>query len=152
VVVGAMAAEVMRAVEDLPLRISRNPAWQIGQSSSLVCGMNSLQEDAGGRSVGGVVFLLADQPQIPAILVRALEESHAQTLSPIVAPQSGGRRGNPVLFDRCTFDDLLKLTGDMGGRALFSKYPVHWLPWLDENILMDIDTMQDYERFLQLNQ
>jgi len=95
---------------------------------------------------------VADQPQIPETLIRALCESHAQTLSPIVAPQSGGRRGNPVLFDRCTFDDLLKLSGDVGGRALFSKYPVHWLPWVDESILTDIDTMQDYERLLQLNQ
>jgi molybdenum cofactor cytidylyltransferase len=161
-VVGAMASEVMKAVEDLPVQIVHNPAWETGQSSSLICGMKSLQVDTDGRSVrkirksasgtsvGGVVFLLADQPQIPETLVRALMESHAQTLSPIVVPQTGGRRGNPVLFDRCTFDDLVKLSGDVGGRALFSKYPVQWLPWLDESILTDIDTTQDYERFLHL--
>jgi molybdenum cofactor cytidylyltransferase len=150
-VVGAMSTEVSAVVEDLPVRIVHNPAWDTGQSSSLICGMNIIQDEVGDRSVGGIVFLLADQPQIPETLVRALRESHAQTLAPLVAPHSGGRRGNPVLFDRCVFPDLFELTGDMGGRALFSKYPVHWLPWLDESILQDIDTDQDYERFLQLN-
>ena len=60
-----------------------------------------------------------------------------------------GQRANPVLFDRNTFADLLQLQGDIGGRALFSRYPVAWLEWHDPAVLQDIDTPEDYRRLLQ---
>ncbi len=71
-----------------------------------------------------VIFLLADQPHVPAALVRALLEQHAQTGVPIIAPLIGEQRGNPVLFDRSTFPDLMSLHGDAGGRLVFSRYPI----------------------------
>ncbi len=148
-VVGAFSEEVVAAVQGLPLQIVYNPAWETGQSSSLVSGLTAAQEQAGHPGIGGAVFLLADQPQIPAPLIRNLVEIHAQNLPPLVAPQAGGRRGNPVLFDRVTFPDLLALRGDVGGRSLFSKYPATWLTWLDERILFDVDTSEDYDRLLQ---
>jgi molybdenum cofactor cytidylyltransferase len=98
---------------------------------------------------GGAVFLLADQPQIPATLIRALIAEHARTLAPVVVPLVNGRRGNPVLFDRSTFPDLLALTGNTGGRALFSRYAVNWLPWHDASVLLDVDTVGDYNRLVE---
>jgi molybdenum cofactor cytidylyltransferase len=56
------------------------------------------------------------------------------------------RRANPVLFDQATFSDLKSLTGDVGGRAIFSKYQAAYLPWHDESLLMDVDTPEDLER------
>ncbi len=97
---------------------------------------------------GGAIFLLADQPQTPPTLIRSLVEMHARTLAPIIAPLVNGQRGNPVLFDRATFSDLLSLTGDVGGRSLFSRYPVEWLPWHDEGVLLDVDTEEDYSRLV----
>jgi molybdenum cofactor cytidylyltransferase len=95
--------------------------------------------------IGSAVFLLADQPQTPIELVKALRDQHAQTLDPIVAPLIDDRRGNPVLFDRVTFADLLSLTGDVGGRAVFAKYPIAYVPWHDANLLLDVDTPEDYQ-------
>jgi molybdenum cofactor cytidylyltransferase len=83
-------------------------------------------------------------------MIRKLVELHAQTLSPIAAPSINGRRSNPVLFDRDTFADLLDLSGDIGGRALFSKYQVSWLPWVDATSAIDIDTPDDYQRLLDI--
>ncbi|MBW7918094.1 MAG: nucleotidyltransferase family protein, partial [Anaerolineales bacterium] len=60
------------------------------------------------------------------------------------------RRANPVLFDRVTFADLLQLKGDVGGRAIFHKYKVDYLPWHDETLLLDVDTPEDYERLRRL--
>jgi len=68
-------------------------------------------------------------------------------LHPIVAPLVAGQRANPVLFDRVTFPDLMALTGDVGGRAIFSKYPVKYLTWHDESLLVDIDTPEDMKKF-----
>jgi CTP:molybdopterin cytidylyltransferase MocA len=50
-----------------------------------------------------------------------------------------------VLFDRATFPDFETITGDAGGRQIFSKHKVNWLPWVDDSALMDVDTEEDYE-------
>ena len=73
-------------------------------------------------------------------------ERHAVDLPAIVAPLVAGQRANPVLFDRNTFPDLLELTGDVGGRAIFPKHPVTILTWHDEKLLLDVDTENDYQR------
>jgi CTP:molybdopterin cytidylyltransferase MocA len=53
------------------------------------------------------------------------------------------------LFDRRTFPELLGLSGDQGGRVLFSRYPARWVPWHDPAVLQDIDTPEDYQRLLE---
>jgi molybdenum cofactor cytidylyltransferase len=58
-------------------------------------------------------------------------------------------RGNPVLFDRETFPALAGLDGDRGGRALFSYYPIQWVTWHDPKVLIDIDSPEDYWKFLE---
>ena len=143
VVLGASAGEVEKAILDLPVRIVNNERWMEGVSSSIKAGINFLAE-----FVGGAVFFQADQPQVSPTLVRELVEAHQETLSPIVLPQIDGQRGNPVLFDRNTFVDLLNLQGEMGGRELFSRYPKQWVSWHDPKQLMDIDTQEDYQKFL----
>ncbi len=143
VVTGAHAIEVGRVLTDLSIDLVHNANWAKGQSESLKTGVQALSPNT-----GAAIFLLVDQPQIPRTLIRALVETHSRTLAPIVAPQIDGQRGNPVLFDRVTFSDLLKLSGDVGGRSLFSRYPVTWVPWHDASLLLDVDTPADYERLL----
>jgi molybdenum cofactor cytidylyltransferase len=122
-----------------------NPNWQEGQASSIRLGVKSLPGE-----IGGVVFFLGDQPQIPERLVQELISRHACTHAAVIAPFVDGRRGNPVLFDRSTFKDLEQLQGDLGGRAIFAKYPVEYVPWHDASILLDVDTPEDYSRLLEL--
>jgi len=142
-VVGAHADEVRVSVADLPLEVVDNHAWQVGQSTTVKAGLRSLPPE-----VGAAIFLLADQPQIPPTLLEALVTTHTTTLAPLVAPMVDGSRGTPVLFDRETFADLMALDGDVGGRSLFARYPVTWVPWHDSGVLLDVDTPEDYRRFL----
>jgi molybdenum cofactor cytidylyltransferase len=80
-------------------------------------------------------------------VIRALTESHAQEMQSILAPLVlNDRRANPVLFDRVTFPDLLNLKGDVGGRAIFDKHHVEYLPWHDDILLFDVDMPEDYQR------
>jgi molybdenum cofactor cytidylyltransferase len=96
------------------------------------------------------VFLLADQPFVSPAVIRALADAHASEAAAIVAPLIGGdRRGNPVLFDRETFADLRGLRGDEGGRAIVSRHGVHYVPWHDERLILDIDTKEDYRKLLE---
>jgi CTP:molybdopterin cytidylyltransferase MocA len=59
------------------------------------------------------------------------------------------RRGNPVLFDYSVFSDLMSLRGDASGRLVFSRYPITYVPWNDSNLLLAVDTLEDYERLLK---
>ena len=165
VVTGSRAEEVEAAIRDLPVTIIRNRDWLSGQSSSIRAGLSALPllsfppsgtaRDTspksfgfgGGREgAGAAIFLLADQPQVTPSVLQALVERHSLDLSLIVSPQVQGQRTNPVLFDRVTFPDLLALTGDVGGRGIFSKHPVTTLPWHDESLLLDVDTPEDYKK------
>ena len=165
VVTGAYAQQVEAAVQSLPLQIVHNNEWQSGQASSIRAGLGpltgplpaspifrELQRNMGevARSSGGGIFLLADQPQITPTIIHSLIETHASTLAPIIAPMILDQRGNPVLFDRVTFKDLMKLEGDVGGRGIFSKYKVTYLPWHDDALLLDVDTPEHYQRMKDL--
>jgi molybdenum cofactor cytidylyltransferase len=143
IVTGAHADEVRSALADLPVEIVYNPNWVEGQSTSVRTGLQALPPE-----VDAAVFLLADQPHIPAALVRALLGQYTQTRSLIVAPMIEGRRGNPVLFDRSTFPDLMSLQGDAGGRLIFSRYPAAYVPCHNPSLLLDVDTLEDYEQLL----
>lgn len=140
VVVGHASEEVRRALDLSTIRVVENQAWAAGQSSSVGVGLKDVE-----RGIEGVVFFLADMPFVSADTVRRLMARHQQQLSPIVAPASGGRRGNPVLFDRSVFPGLRSLKGDTGGRVLFDRFAVDEIP-CDESELMDVDTPRDVER------
>jgi molybdenum cofactor cytidylyltransferase len=146
VVTGSHAADVESALNGLPVKIIHNPRYQQGQSTSIRAGLKSLP-----LNIGSSIFLLADQPQIPVDVIRALVESHGQKLQPILAPLVlEDRRANPVLFDRDTFPDLMQLTGDVGGRGIFDKHQVEYLPWHDNILLFDVDKPEDYQRLQEM--
>ena len=147
VVTGAHAERVESAVTDLDVIVIRNEQWKTGQASSIRTGVSYLVEPDAPKT-GGAIFLLADQPQLTSSILRALLEKHAEELYPIVAPLVMDRRANPVLFDRATFPDLLALEGDVGGRAVFHKHHVEYLPWHDDRLLLDVDTPEMYQRLI----
>jgi molybdenum cofactor cytidylyltransferase len=147
VVTGANAEQVGQAITDLPVNVINNEDWKSGQGSSIRAAIKALtlQSD---RRVGAGIFLLTDQPQVTTSILQALVEKHAEGLYPVVAPMVMDQRANPVLFDRATFPDLLTLEGDVGGRAIFHKHRVEYLPWHDDRLLLDVDTPEMYQRLL----
>jgi molybdenum cofactor cytidylyltransferase len=146
VVSGAYAEGVNSALAGLPVTIVHNAQYQQGQSTSIRAGLRALPQN-----IGACVFLLADQPQIPVAVIQALSQSHTKNLESILAPLVlEERRANPVLFDRVTFPDLLQLTGDVGGRGIFDKHHVQYLPWHDDILLFDVDKPEDYQRLKEM--
>jgi len=141
VVLGSNDTQIRSALNDLNVVIVHNSEWQTGQSSSVRLGV-LLAEKYG---CGGAFFLLADQPQVTISLINSLIDLRTRTLATITAPMVAGRRGNPVIFDQSLFDALAALQGDAGGRLLFASHPVEYLPWEDAAMLLDVDTMADYE-------
>lgn len=146
VVTGADHDSVSRALEEIPVKIICNTAWQEGQSSSVRAAVQSLSND-----VGAAIFHLVDQPLIPADLITALRKKHAKQPGSIIMPVIDGKPANPVLFDRRVFGDLEKLEGDVGGRAIFNRYETTKIPWDDPDSQMDVDTPEDYQRIRFVN-
>jgi molybdenum cofactor cytidylyltransferase len=152
VVTGANAEQVELAIKDLNVTVVKNEDWKSGQGSSINWGIKVLASNSsasvGKWKIGGAIFLLTDQPQVTTSILRALVEKHAEGLYPIVAPMVMDQRANPVLFDRITFADLMTVEGDVGGRAIFHKHRVEYLPWHDDRLLLDVDTPEMYERLI----
>jgi len=144
VVTGAYADELVEAVKDLNVMIVNNADWEQGQGTSIRTGVTAIQQTS-----GGCIFLLVDQPQVNTSILRALAEKHAEGLYPIVAPMVIDQRANPVLCDKVTFSDLMQLDGDVGGRAIFHKHRVEYLPWHDDRLLLDVDTPEQYQRLIE---
>lgn len=144
VVTGADHEQIELVLADFPLTLVHNENWAAGQSTSMCSGLAALPE-----GIDSALFLLSDQPQIPPILIHQLIETYSENRNPITAPIAGGQRGNPVLFARETFAALSAVAGDKGGRAIFSKFDVDWLPWVDDRILMDVDTEEDLDLLIE---
>ncbi len=144
VVIGEGAGELRRALKKEPLEIVENADWETGQSSSVRIGLEAVSEGS-----EAVVFLLADMPFVGPDLVSALVRRYRRTLAPLVATWAGGRRANPVLFDRETFSALQALKGDQGGRAIFRRHEREFVEW-DDSVLLDVDTPEDLERLREM--
>jgi molybdenum cofactor cytidylyltransferase len=92
VVCGQEIDAIQEALTGLPVEFVHNLNWQQGQGTSVKAGTELISAQN-----GGILFLLADQPQIPVSLIRSLVEKHAQNLEPIIGPFVDGQRANPVL-------------------------------------------------------
>ncbi|CAG2146198.1 nucleotidyltransferase family protein [Cupriavidus numazuensis] len=90
----------------------------------------------------GWVVALADMPWLPLELVRAV----ALTITApdtIAAPWRDGQRGHPVGFGAAWREELLKLDGDEGARALLKTQPVTRILTEDEGAFRDVDLPGD---------
>ena len=124
-----------------------NYAADHGQSSSVIAGLWAIDP----RS-DGALFLVGDQPLVRPALIDSLIERFENSAALIVAPCFRGETRNPVLFRRELFPELLKLTGDRGGRVLIERHKekTELVEWHDEIPFMDLDVREDYERLKEL--
>jgi len=146
VVTGASADAVKASLDEMPIEIIHNPDWEKGQSTSLRCGIAALPDN-----IEAAILFLGDQPQLPQDLIqKMIIEFHAHSPStPIFISSYQGKRGNPVLFDRSLFKELQHLEGDAGGRLIFEKHPVQYIPVENADVLTDIDSPEDYQKFIE---
>jgi len=145
VISGAYHQDIQQVMSGFPVNLIYNPNWEEGQSTSVRAAIAALPVET-----EAAIFLLADQPFVPAKLLTLLSDTFKRTHATVIAPYVGEQRGNPLLFSREVFADLAQLIGDQGGRALLSKYQLTQVPWDDAGILFDIDTPEDYQRLLEM--
>jgi molybdenum cofactor cytidylyltransferase len=143
VVTGHQAELVEKALAGLKVRFVRNPEFAGGLASSVKAGIAAVPENA-----DGAVICLGDMPLISADLIDRLIEAFAPDRGNlIVVPVADGRRGNPVLWSRRFFNELMTLDGDIGARHLIAKHAeaVAEVPVEGQSAFLDIDTPQALE-------
>jgi molybdenum cofactor cytidylyltransferase len=145
VVVGHNAATIQSLLAGYPVQLVENPDYAQGQSTSLHAGLAAL-----GPEVEAAIFLLGDQPLVPAALLNRLMETYRAGQVDAVIPVYAGQRGNPVLFSRALFPRLLAVTGDRGGReALMAAQQSGRAATVavdDVTINRDVDTWEEYQQ------
>jgi molybdenum cofactor cytidylyltransferase len=140
VVTGHQAAEVERALRGLNVTFVYNPDFPTGIASSVKAGIGVVPKEAGGALV-----CLGDMPLIDTHILDRLIAAFAPERGMLIAvPVSDGSRGNPVLWSRRFFGELMSLDGDVGGRNLISRHGevVAEVAVEDQGAFLDIDTPQ----------
>jgi molybdenum cofactor cytidylyltransferase len=148
VVVGADAAAIRASVGDVAnrVRLIDNPDYEQGQLSSLIAGLRTVDRPG----VSAALVTLIDSPLVSADTVERLIRAHRERSALIVRPVSNGRHGHPVIFGRALFDELRHANPAEGAKSVVRAHAAEILEIAvqDEGAFIDIDTREDYERWV----
>ena len=145
VVVGHEAPGVSAALAGLDATAVVNPDFAQGLSTSLKAGIAAVP-----AGCDGALVLLGDMPQIEACDLDRLIEAFAP--GAIVVPMHAGRQGNPVLWARAHFPELMRLQGDAGAKCLIAAHrdAVREVELGTARILADVDTPDELQRLREM--
>jgi len=141
VVTGHEADLVRDTLSGLDVRFVHNPQYPDGLSTSLRAGIGAVSE-----TINGAVVMLGDMPRVTDGTVNALiAQFHRENDAAICQPTYQGRPGNPVLWPREFFPEILDVWGDTGAKQLLERYAARVLTVeaADDGIHFDIDTPKD---------
>jgi molybdenum cofactor cytidylyltransferase len=146
VVTGAVTDEITHALAGKKTHLTHNARWQEGMGTSIAVGLTTLQHLQ--PDAKAVIITLCDQPHLSATLFQTLITTQASTNKGIVASSYSGTIGAPALFTRPYFAALSALSGNEGARKLLLRYreDLAVVPFPEGAI--DIDTPEDYQKFL----
>jgi molybdenum cofactor cytidylyltransferase len=122
----------------LSVRLVHNPDFVLGLGTSLKTGIAAVPAEA-----DGAIVCLGDMPRIDADLInRLIAAFDPDRGALVVVPTFEGKRGNPVLWSRRFFPDLMAIEGDVGARHLIGRYgeAAVEVPVDGEAALLDVDT------------
>ncbi|UCE98123.1 MAG: nucleotidyltransferase family protein, partial [Dehalococcoidia bacterium] len=117
VVLGANIQKTKKALAGKPVKITTNPLYQQGMSTSLICGLMQVNQQS-----QRIMIALSDQPLIDTKTYDRLIYKSTHSNFGIVVPTYRSRRGNPIIFNVSYKDELLQLKGDIGGRDLLGHH------------------------------
>ncbi|HUC19066.1 MAG TPA: molybdopterin-binding/glycosyltransferase family 2 protein [Acetobacteraceae bacterium] len=140
VVTGHQAEEIERALAGRPVRFVHAPDYAQGLSASLRAGIASVPPEC-----AGAIICLGDMPLVTGRMIdRLLAAYDAEEGRTIVLPNFRGKQGNPMLWDRRYFPEILEITGDNGARFLLARHmeAVAEVEMGDDAVLRDVDTQE----------
>jgi molybdenum cofactor cytidylyltransferase len=140
VVLGHQAEAVEQILAGRPVRFVHAPDYADGLSASLKAGIAAVPPDS-----AAAIVCLGDMPLVTGRMIDRLLASYDPTEGRrIVLPTFRGKQGNPMLWDRSFFAEILGITGDSGARFLVGKHVevVAEVEMADDAVLRDFDTTE----------
>jgi molybdenum cofactor cytidylyltransferase len=140
VVLGHQAEEVEKVLAGRPVRFVHAPDYAEGLSASLKAGIAAVPAECTAALV-----CLGDMPLVTGRMIDRLLAAYDPTEGRlIVLPTFRGKQGNPMLWDRSFFSEVLDITGDSGARFLLGKHleVVAEVEMADDAVLRDFDTTE----------
>jgi molybdenum cofactor cytidylyltransferase len=136
--------EMIKTGEKWGAEIVLNAEYRSGMSSSIKKALDQISPE----ELVGFFVILGDQPFINPSLLYKMLRAFTLDKKEMVVPFYKDRQGNPVFFDGYWKDELMKLSGDVGGKVLIKAHPerIKRFKISDESILLDIDREEDYEK------
>jgi molybdenum cofactor cytidylyltransferase len=138
VVTGHQREWLEAVLSGLPVKFVHNRDYALGLGTSLKAGIAAVPADA-----DGTIVCLGDMPQVDSKLIdRLIAAFDPEKGALIVVPTIDGKRGNPVVWSRRFFPDLMTVEGDIGARHLIGRYGevVVEVPAAGKGAFTDVDT------------
>jgi len=140
VVTGHQSDAIQAALGGRPVSYVPAPGYADGLSASLKAGIAALPTDA-----AAAVVCLGDMPLVTGRMIdRLIDLYDPDEGRLIVVPTHHGKQGNPILWDRRFFPEILALGGDVGARFLLARHAeaVAEVEIDSDAVLRDFDTVE----------
>ncbi len=139
VVVGYEHEKVRAALMGLPVRFALNAGYKTGMGSSFRTAVEHLSDSE------AALFALADQPFVTSQEYRAVLDTYREQAPAIVSVRYADVTAPPHLFSRELFPELMQL--EKGARPVLERHLDRTIVLrFPPELLLDIDTPEDYER------
>ncbi|MCB0707363.1 MAG: nucleotidyltransferase family protein [Saprospiraceae bacterium] len=145
-VLGAHVDLIGPTIQTSDVQIIFNPEWQQGLGASIRAGVQGALKEH--PDSGGILILLGDQVLIQAEHIQKIQTLFHENPGKIIASKYGNGYGVPVFFPPAFFGELLNLKGDQGAKQLLKAQHKHIIPFLGSDLLVDIDTPEDYAHLI----
>jgi molybdenum cofactor cytidylyltransferase len=147
VVLGYQAHRIIPLLEKIKVRVLHNSEFEKGMFSSVQTGVRSMQHD----SIDGFFLIPADYPLIKSESIKKLAEVFLTSKSKLIYPCYHKAKGHPPIISGKLIDEILGFDEPGGLRKLLERYQEDSkdLDLEDRYILMDMDTISDYERIIK---
>jgi len=145
IVTGGAREQVEGLLSSMYVRTMYNEEHVSGEMlSSIQCGVRSLT-----RQTQAVLIGLGDQPQVQERSVRSVCEAYLASKSNLVVPSYRMRRGHPWLVAHPLWEALLAMKSPQSPRDFLNAHreEISYVEVDDPNILADLDTPEDYQRW-----
>lgn len=134
--------KIAQAGREAGMTVVQNERPQDGITRSLILGLKAVMEKE--PDIQGALFSVCDQPGIEVSTIQHIFNTAARYPGSITCAGHGDRTGNPVLWDRCFFQELLQLEGDKGGRQIMGRHKDKVrIIQAEKRELKDIDRRED---------
>jgi molybdenum cofactor cytidylyltransferase len=140
VVTGHMADEVSQALGGRPVRYVHASDYANGLAESLKAGIAAVPPEC-----SAAIVCLGDMPLVTGRMIdRMLSTYDPDEGRLIVLPTFQGKQGNPTIWDRRFFPEILGISGDAGARSLVRLHAeaVAEVEIGDDAVLRDFDTAE----------